>query len=204
MACATFWSFKPAPDSTDRITEIAGEYKSYRQLVDERMVVTDSAKYKWTIRLCRIPRPEEMGHHYERDSAFMSRANSAVSPHGDKLYKLFVKDYTAYLQNASAGQPVGQVIVKETWNVKEVSYDSSNETGAQVQSRNNGKWYTPTTPSELFVMYKEAPGELNDKGWNYGTYSLESGAPLLLNDFKRSTCFGCHKGTKYDRIFGVK
>ena len=140
------------------------------------------------------------------DSAFISNVNKSQSPHGDKLYKLYIKDYDAYIRNAPDGQPIVQVIVKETWNVKEIVYDSLNTTMQQIQSKNNGKWYRPTTVSELFIMFKENENASNDKGWNYGIYSLENKGekPLMQNDLKMSACINCHKENKYDRIFGTK
>ena len=191
---------------TERFREIAQEYRQYRQFKDIKTVVTDSSKYKWTIALCIRLKDNDPGFHAKEDSTFFSKADQTLSLHGNKLYRLFIKDYASYIQNCPEGQPLGQVIVKETWNVKEISFDSLNTAIQQIRSQNDGKWYTPTTASELFIMYKENPKAGNDKGWNYGTYSLENPNenPLLLNDAKLSSCIGCHQKTKYDRIFGVK
>lgn len=206
LVCCIFFSFKISTDPTDRLNEIANEYKQYQQFKDRKIIVTDSSKYKWTIALCSRPKNMEMGWHFKIDSSFMSKADKSLSPHGDKLYRLFIKYYGAYIRNAPVGQPIGQVIVKETWNVKEIVYDSLNKSIQQIQSNNDGKWYTPTTASELFIMYKERESVSNDKGWNYGTYSIENKdeKPLLLNNLKISSCINCHKENKYDRIFGVK
>ncbi len=53
------------------------------------------------------------------DTMQFSHAPFYASPHGDKLYRLFVKDFNAYSQKLSP-QPIGQVLVKEVWEVKEV------------------------------------------------------------------------------------
>ena len=199
-------SFTMSTNPTERFLEIAKEYRQYRQFKDIKTAVTDSSKYKWTIALCIRLQNQDGGFHTKEDSTFFSKADQTISLHGNKLYRLFIKDYASYIQNRPAGQPLGQVIVKETWNVKEISFDSLNTTVQQIRSQNDGKWYTPTTASELFIMYKEKAKPGNDKGWNYGTYSLENPneKPLLLNDAKLSSCIGCHQKTKYDRIFGVK
>lgn len=201
-----FSGFDIITDKEDRLREIAGEYKRYRQYIQNQIVVTDSARYSWTIGLCEVPSPDSLGFHYKSDSSFISKADETLSPHGNKLYKLYIKNYGAYVWMADRDQPIGQVIVKETWNVKEVIYDSLNKDMPQVRSRNDGKWYTPTTVSEVFVMYKEKQNRSNDNGWNYGNVSLEdkSRKPILFNDRKLSTCIHCHVNTKYDRIFGVK
>jgi hypothetical protein len=207
LLCIVFSAFNLLNDKENRLKGIALEYKGYRQHVDYQTVITDSAKYKWTIGMCSVPKDmdKERGFHFKTDSSFISKADPAHSPHGNKLYKLYVKDYLSYSGNTPKGQPIGQVIVKETWNVKEVAYDSLNKGMVQVQSRNDGKWYTPTTVSELFIMYKETENADNDKGWNYGTVSIEdkNAKPMILNDRKLSTCIGCHTQTKYDRIFGI-
>ena len=206
LGCFVVISFKTLDNSTDRITDIAKEYHQYKQFKDTKIIVTDSSKYSWTIALCSMPEKSEAGYHYKIDSSFISKADKAISLHGNKLYRLFIKEYAPYIKNPPAGQPIGQVIVKETWNVKEIAYDSLNSKIQQIRSHNDGKWYTPTTVSELFIMYKEQERPNNDKGWNYGIYSVENPnlKPVLLNDMKISSCIGCHKETKYDRIFGIK
>jgi hypothetical protein len=208
LACCILFSFRISSDPIKRLEEIAKEYRHYQQFRETKIIVTDSSRYKWTIALCSQPKNIEvldMGFHDKTDSSFISKADKSQSQHGNKLYRLFIKDYGDYIRNAPVGQPIGQVIVKETWNVKEIAYDSLNKTIQQIQSKNDGKWYTPTTVSELFIMYKEEESANNDKGWNYGTYSLENKdeKPLLLNNLKISSCISCHKETKYDRIFGV-
>jgi len=206
LLCFVLLGFNLTRGKESRLIKISREYKNYRQYSDVQIVVTDSAKYKWTIAFCARPKNMDIGWHFKTDSSFVSKADKMLSQHGDKLYRLFIKDYNAYVRNAPIGQPEGQVIVKETWNVKEIIYDSLNTTIQQIQSKNDGKWYTPTTVSELFIMFKEKESATNDRGWNYGIVSIEhkDEKPLILNDAKISTCIGCHKGTKYDRIFGVE
>lgn len=215
--CFACLSFKKGADSTKQLERIAKEYKRYRRTSKQDTTSannsqtknTDSSDYNWAVAQCVSL---QLSPHNQRiittvieaSQTFISDVPKSRSPHGNKLYKLFVKNYDAYIQNAPAGQPLGQVLVKETWNVREVEYDSANKELVQVQSRNDGKWYTPTTVLELFVMYKEGENVTNDRGWNYGTYSLEAQNPnpQLLNNVKLSSCIGCHKETKYDRIFG--
>lgn len=198
-------SFTFSSNPIDRFAEITKEYKSYTLLKGVQVVVTDSAKYEWSQILCFIPADtREHGYVIQQDSLFISEASEVMSPHGNKLYRLYIKNFDAYVKGGST-QPVGQVLVKETWNVKEVAYDSLNTSIQQIRSKNDGKWYTPTTVSELFMMYKDKESPANDKGWNYGTYSIENqdNQPMLLNDVEKSFCIACHKNTKYDRIFGV-
>ena len=54
------------------------------------------------------------------DSFHFSAPGKKQSPHGDKLYKFFVKDVKSYQDTAVKQQPFGQALVKETWKVKEV------------------------------------------------------------------------------------
>ncbi len=200
MACCTLLSFRSSRGPVRKLNKIAKEYKKY-WVYRERTAIKDTAKYmKWAVALCSRPC------YCIEHSSFVSNADVSLSPHGNKLYRLYIKDRESYLKNAPGGQPIGQILVKETWNVRGVVYDSTNDGRLQTQNKNDGKWYVPTTVSELFIMYKEEEREGNDKGWSYGTVSIEdkSKETLLLNDIKISSCISCHKDTKYDRIFGGK
>jgi hypothetical protein len=145
-----------------------------------------------------------MGSHHKHDSLFISKADSIKSLHGDKLYKLYVKDAESYNNGHGKQQPIGQVLVKETYNVEEVSKDKIAKNEFIIQSKKNAKWYKPTTISELFIMYKEKESLANDKGWVYGIIDMEGKKknPVVLSNGKISSCISCHKETKYDRIFG--
>lgn len=185
-------SFKSNSDQKVRLLEIARDYKNYAAY---------ARSMKWTISLCRPQlSPSEM------DSLhFLSEADPKLSPHGNKLYKFFVKDMSSYKDTTIKNQPFGQILVKETWNVKAVSSKSVFENALTAKyNENDRKWYTPTTVSELFIMYKEKDSNSNDKGWVYGIVSLEDNSVKVLTNGKISSCISCHKGTKYDRIFGVQ
>lgn len=189
-------------NSEGKLIEIASNYKTYSQDVNVRIVVTDSSKYKWTIALCTYKGEDIMGYHHEIDSTFISSANDSISPHGNKLYKLFVKDQKSY-DYIFNEQPIGQTLVKETWNVRRISNDSVSSFKDAVKSKKDNNWYVPTKVSQLFIMFKEEPSEINDKGWVYGIVDLEgTQKPKVLDQGKISSCISCHQGTKYDRLFG--
>lgn len=186
----------------DQLIDIAHNYRSYNQDVNSRIVVTDSARYKWTIGLCVYMGEDAMGFYRVYDHTFISKANDSLSPHGNKLYKLFVKDQQSY-DYLSREQPIGQTLVKETWNVRKVDPDSAFLFVDAVKNKNDNHWYVPTTVSQLFIMFKETPDESNDKGWVYGIVDVEGNrAPKVLSQGNISSCIACHKGTKYDRLFG--
>jgi Cytochrome P460 len=199
-------SFGKKKTKRDKLKKIAKEYMYYEQKKKLQIIVTDSAKYKWTIALCKAPKNFDMGWHYKRDSLFISNADSVKSPHGNKLYQLFIRNRDAYSLADRDTQPIGQVIVKEVWNVQAIQHDTSKHSLSQIQSSNDGKWYTPTTVSQLFIMYKEKQDSTNDKGWVYGIVDIEDNKPkpVVLFEGKISTCMSCHANTKYDRMFGLK
>ena len=207
LASFICFGFIAVDDSSSevKLNRIAKEYESYHQYNQVQVVRPDGSKYRWAPGMCFRPSNRDTGWHYRRDSLFTSSADPVNSPHGNKLYRLFIKNDDDYMQ-PNKPQPVGQAIVKETWNVSEIVYDSTNKTIVQVQSSNDGKWYTPTSVSDLFVMYKEEKSKDNDKGWIYGIVDIENdkAKPLVLYQGKISTCISCHKETKYDRIFGIK
>ena len=180
---------------------IAKNYKNYDNYKVPRIVVTDSSKYKWTQALCVYTGEAFMGYRHERDSTFFSKADTIKSLHGNKLYQLYVKDQESYY-NFYKQQPIGQTIVKETWNVEEV--DTLNNSTFKMFNKNNNKWFIPTAVSQLFIMYKEEPSDKNDLGCVYGIVDIEKGIENIkvLSNGNLSNCISCHKDTKYDRIFG--
>lgn len=199
-------SFQTFKNENDPLLKIAKEYKTYNTIKKDNVIVADSNKYKWTISLCRQVSDSERGIHRKQDSLFISKADAIQSLHGDKLYKLYVKDLQSYNQGLFNPQPIGQVLVKETYNVVEVNKDSIKTNTFAIQSKKDLKWYKPTTtPSQLFIMYKEKESTNNDKGWVYGIVDLEKKEgikPQILSNGKISSCISCHKDTKYDRVFG--
>lgn len=186
----------------DQLLKISSEYKSYRQVYTSKTTVIDSSKYKWTIYLCRYPGKESAGYYTEHENSFYSKADSSASPHGNKLYKLFVKDLTSY-QSIEEMQPIGQTLVKETWNVQKIETDSVRFYADAKLNLNDSTWYRPTTISQLFIMYKEEKNKRNDQGWVYGIVDVENKSkPKVLSQGNISSCIKCHKNTKYDRLFG--
>jgi len=196
VICICSISFINTDPQHDRLLKIAKEYKTYFRYDN-----SDTASLKWTIQLCApasIP-------HQTMDSLRFSKP--LMSKHGNKLYVLYVKNMQSYDDTTKKAQPIGQVLVKETWNVGEVFKDSVSKTNKSIkQSKNDGKWYKPVSKSELFIMYKEQKNQSNDEGWVYGIVNLEdkSNSVRILENGKLSSCIGCHKDTKYDRIFGIK
>lgn len=186
-----------------RLKQIVEEYKSYSLYQDSSK--KDTATLQWTIALCAAPATGNKQLLQHIDSFYHSKADPVLSPHGNKLYKLYIKDSVAYFDHLIKKQPLGQVLVKETWNTRPVSGDSLSRTAIAMQNRNDGKWYVPTTVSELFIMYKEKERPGNDKGWVYAIVNLErkKQKPEVITTGKISTCMSCHKATKYDRLFGA-
>jgi hypothetical protein len=179
-------------DVNNELLRISKEYTSY--------ALYNTQNY-WTITLCE---PYiDMGS--KGDTLHMSLADPKKSPHGDKLYKLYVKDEKAYTNNLDK-QPLGQVIIKEVWNVRTVlSADSiSNDLIPTMRSMNDGRFYTPSTRKTLFIMYKTQPSEENDEGWIYGIVDIEKGIEQaqVLESMKINRCIKCHQQNKIDRIFG--
>jgi hypothetical protein len=192
-------------DSQSRLEKIATGYRSFREHRQYDTARTADGVYKWTQPLCVKLTKSDIEQRMQNNGLHLSGADPDMSPHGNKLYRLYVKDYDAYWEQQTE-QPLGQALVKETWNVREIAYDKTNTTIPQMRSGNDGKWYTPTTVSQLFVMYKEAESPDNDKGWVYGIIDLEKGkeSPIVLYKGRISSCISCHKDTKYDRMFGVQ
>ena len=138
-----------------------------------------------------------------------SNANATLSPHGQKLYKLYVKDIASYKKNNYAAkslffQPAGQSLVQETWDVRIIPNDSARFFKKAYQHPVDKQWYLPVKATQLFVMYKEAVSDTtNDGGWYYGVMDIAENrsSATVARQGLLSNCMGCHSSNK-DKVFG--
>src|ERR1051325_7444719 len=115
-----------APDSP--LVGISKSYRSYGRVDDVRRQAPAD---------CRAPEPAKPRMSVSRH----------LETHGRKLYYLYAKDHDAYRMFRELPQPVGQVLVKESW----------------VRG-------TPLTRGPLFIMMKTGEAD-SDAGWIYATIS---------------------------------
>lgn len=164
----------------------------------------------------------------------LSEAKTGDDGHGTKLYYLFAKDFGAYrvgtglyvdwskqfpgMQPATppaklvdGKQPVGQVIVKESWTDHVVAKDEAAPTDAPKLPG----FAVPTTwldgvahrvgeRSALFIMAKvgQADAPATDAGWVYATVTPDG--ERVTSGGLLPRCMGCHQQAKADRLFGPK
>jgi hypothetical protein len=105
--------------------------------------------------------------------------------HGRKLYYLFAKDREAYRRCRELPQPVGQVLVKESW------LPAPTSTFQRPVAAGRGP---------LFLMIKTGKAD-SDEGWIYATASPDG--KTLTSWGKLAACMECHQEAKNDRLFGV-
>lgn len=200
-----FIAFTPADKNADRslqLAEVAGNYFTYT------LYKTPKAQDVYTTR------PSTGGTGLSQagaamDSMRFSNANATLSPHGQKLYKLYVKDIASYKKNNYAAkslffQPAGQSLVQETWDVRIIPNDSARFFKNAHQHPADKKWYLPVKAAQLFVMYKEAVSDTtNDGGWYYSVMDIaENGSSATIaRQGLPSNCMGCHSSNR-DKIFG--
>jgi cytochrome P460 len=134
-------------------------------------------------------------------------ASDDADTHGGKLYFLYAKDRAAYMASATKEQPVGQVIVKESWTPVEVGEineppGTTPAVGHDFAER-GGKFWKPGEKHGLFVMMKLAP-ETNgtDAGWVYATTNADGTAVHEVG--RLASCMACHDKGTHDRMFGLK
>lgn len=123
--------------------------------------------------------------------------------HGQKLYFLYVKDTVAYHSAAENDQPIGQALVKESFEAIPITLEEKSALDAVGSSQTlskDGKHWRLGPPRDLFVMYKLDPETPNtDEGWVYGTSSLT----LEVSSAGRvASCMECHLDSTRDRMFG--
>lgn len=186
----------PADDETvggdfpQRLLRIAARYRNY-SLVDRH--------WRWSPTMCAAPPPPRPS---------ISEA-AEETWHGRKLYYLFAKQFTDYcLGNDS--QPIGQVVVKESWVPEEVTTPVDQAPAKHASGRDvvpyaehDGKTYRPGKQSDLFIMFKTPPGTYGtDDGWVYGTVTHDGQRVTSVGALE--SCMECHRQAKHDRLFGMK
>jgi hypothetical protein len=175
-----------------RLREIAGAYEGFARVDDE---------LHWAPYLCRQPQP----------SSPRRSASPDLDTHGRKLYYVFAKDRAGYLQrDGRPPAPVGQVVVKEAWEVEEVPPDTQySTTESPVRYlKQDGHLYHARQRAGLFIMYRLDPSTPEtDQGWVYGT--VAPGAPgsgaigEVTSAGRVRACMGCHVQAPNERLFGI-
>jgi len=128
----------------------------------------------------------------------MSQADPQ-SPHGQKLYHLYVSDPASYAA-AVAGQapaPTGLTIIKEN----RYSFLPEQKERARATDPSQPAW-VPGPVIELFFMSKvsEFATPDTDAGWVYGVAN-PSGEIQTVG--RIDSCIKCHENATNDRLFGL-
>ena len=159
---------------------------------------------RWAPVLCGPPPP-----------LTMVSSSSDHATHGRKLYHLYVRapvpygaaspknptfSVTVASPHLHYTQPVGQTLVKRTWNPRDLAEDPH----AFDQARGyDGKMYTTGEPGPLFIMHKLDPSTPNtDQGWVYATLTPD-GSQVTASG-RIASCMKCHEVSAYDRMFGIQ
>lgn len=183
---AAFVSFIASDNSEEHLLKITDAYKTYG--------ISRKNEYRYKPVAC-APRatPEDQN---SGDSILFSSANPVMSGHGEKMYRLYVKNLFDYKMNFT--QPSGQELVKEVWEVARVSEDSVRYYPNARKHPEQGVWFRPVRPSQLFVMYKTEADSTNDNGWTYGIVDLST--KKVLQKGRLQNCMSCHDKNG-DRVF---
>ena len=186
LLSALFVSFIAVDNSEDHLHKITDAYPMYS--------ISRKNEYRYKPVACAsTPTLEEQN---SGDSVLFSNANPTMSAHGQKMYRLYVKNLFDYKMNYT--QPPGQELVKEVWEVTPVSEDSLRFYPNARKHPEQGVWFRPVRPSQLFIMYKTTADSSNDKGWTYGIVDL--GTKQVLQKGRMKNCMGCHDENG-DRVF---
>jgi hypothetical protein len=194
---------EPAPEKPPRfhaeLLAAVADYEAYGW-VDDIM--------RWAPGLCRMP---TMRVRY-------SESEDGVT-HGRKLYWLFAKDGAAYrAARQGKSQPLGQVLVKEAWRVREATAEEVAEakelrpkkvagltdrfhTPVRLTVERDGTHWTPDTKQGLYVMLKLGPeADGTDAGWIYGTTTPDG--KTVTSAGRVASCMRCHEKAEHDRMLG--
>ncbi|WP_437840607.1 hypothetical protein [Sorangium sp. So ce1153] len=174
------------------------DYKAWGRVDDE---------LRWAPWLCRLPLPGR---------ARMSDAEDGG--HARKLYSVFARNHDTYplvQTEAPVSQPVGQVLVKESYHPELVDKapefpepppSSSNDASGTPDHfdpyvRDGERIYRASRFAGAYVVLKVAPETPGtDAGWVYGTVT-PSGE--VTSAGRVASCMGCHVSARHERVFGT-
>lgn len=187
------------------VKDAAAKYKSWARVSD---------RANWAPTDCRIP-----------PAAGVSLSDSSdADTHGGKLYFLYAAMDKEYPRpspgRAVADQPLGQVVVKESFaaqlctdadakaaeeRAKSLPADSFGrhknlpDEYAQRWDGQTHRTYKAGPAAGLFMMFKAEPTPDTDQGWVYATMTP---AGEISSLGRVESCMGCHAHAKFDRLFG--
>jgi len=146
-------------------------------------------EYRFAPELCMAPPPS---------GARMSQADP-LTPHGRKLYHLYVSNTKGYFE-ASEGTtpaPVGLTLVKESHMAFVAGINNNARSSDSVKLA-----YVPGPVTELFLMNKigEQDTPETDQGW---VYSVANPAGEIQVSGLIESCMKCHVKAPNDRLFGL-
>ncbi|MDI1442635.1 hypothetical protein [Polyangium sp. 6x1] len=172
------------------------DYKAWGRADDE---------LRWAPWLCRMPEPGR---------ARMSGAEDGG--HARKLYSVFVKEQHSYPMvhtDAPVPQPVGQILVKESYHPELLDKAKTPEDLSYLQektmkedhfnpyARVGDRIYVASRLAGAYVVLKVAPGTPGtDTGWVYGTVTPEG---EVTSAGRVASCMGCHVSARHERVFGL-
>lgn len=146
-----------------------------------------------------------------------SKADSST-PHGQRLYKLHLKDPLCYSKLGKVQQPHDQVAVLATYlpvlldtvdrlPKKKGPFGSVLDTFSGWPEKTaitgrDGKRYVQGPLDDLFIMFRTDRPEIEtDHGWLYGIVSAQNDSVIAQGLI--SNCMGCHRKNEPDRLFGL-
>ncbi len=175
------------------------DYKAWGRVDDE---------LRWAPWLCRLPLPGR---------ARMSAAEDGG--HARKLYSVFARHrdrYPLVQGEAPVSQPVGQVLVKESYHPELVENGApelpepqpSTPDGASGTPdhfdpylRDGDRVYRASRFAGAYVVLKVAPDTPGtDAGWVYGTVTPDG---EVTSAGRVASCMGCHVSARHERVFGI-
>ena len=133
--------------------------------------------------------------------------------HGQKLYSLFAKNWANYPN----GPHDGQVVVKQSWKVEEVTGPDASfkptpaPGGGGIDADHfypyakgaDGGLFHASELAGLYIMFKLDPSTPEtDEGWVYATVTPDG---QVTSAGRVASCMGCHEtSATHERLFGVQ
>jgi hypothetical protein len=125
---------------------------------------------------------------------------SGADGHAEKLYRLYARDPAAYLAVESGASQVGQVLVKQSFELVPYEMPGPGRVPAHVVQLPDGSLATLGAPTGLFVMEHDGT-DRGEASWTFATLAPDG---TVTGEGRMASCIDCHRDAPHGGLFGLR
>jgi hypothetical protein len=126
-------------------------------------------------------------------------AASGADGHCEKLYRLYARDPAAYLAVESGASQVGQVLVKQSFELVPFAMPGPGRVPDHVVQLPDGSLATLGAPTGLFVMEHDGT-DCGEASWTFATLAPDG---TVTGEGRIASCISCHRAAPHGGLFGL-